>query len=150
MKCLSVSQPFADLIVRGRKDIELRSWNTNFRGQFLIHAPQKVRNNDAKRLQMNHTFVTGAIIGKAILYNVRKYDSTSECKVDYDRHFASGMLQKRYGFMLRDAAVFQVPIPWKGKLGFFEADLQDAKVSKAEIITDIIDEEYRYGLIGHH
>ena len=99
---------------------------------------------------MNHMFVTGAIIGKAVLYDVRKYDSTSECKGDYHRHFASDKLQKRYGFMLRDAAAFRVPIPWKGKLGFFEADLQDAKVSKAETISDIIDEEYRYGLIGHH
>ncbi|MEK6867048.1 MAG: ASCH domain-containing protein, partial [Thermoproteota archaeon] len=27
MKCLSVSQPFADLIISGKKTIELRNWN---------------------------------------------------------------------------------------------------------------------------
>jgi predicted transcriptional regulator len=34
MKCLSVRQPFAELILSGRKMIELRSWNTNSRGMF--------------------------------------------------------------------------------------------------------------------
>ena len=41
MKTLSVRQPWANLIVRGIKDIENRSWKTNFRGRILIHAPNK-------------------------------------------------------------------------------------------------------------
>ena len=65
MKCLSISQPFADLIISGKKTIELRNWNTNFRGEFLIHAPLKIRIEDSKRLKINKKFVTGAIIGKA-------------------------------------------------------------------------------------
>ena len=52
MKCLSVSQPFADLIISGKKIIELRKWNTNFRGEFLIHAPLKIRSEDCKRLKI--------------------------------------------------------------------------------------------------
>ena len=32
MKCLSLKQPFADLLVLGEKTIELRKWNTKFRG----------------------------------------------------------------------------------------------------------------------
>ncbi|MDH3854192.1 MAG: ASCH domain-containing protein, partial [Nitrosopumilus sp.] len=27
MKCLSISQPFADLVISGKKNIELRNWN---------------------------------------------------------------------------------------------------------------------------
>ena len=65
MKCLSISQPFADLIVKGKKTIELRSWNTNFRGEFLIHAPIKIRKDDYKRLKIKTKLSTGAIIGKA-------------------------------------------------------------------------------------
>lgn len=38
MKALSIRQPWAWLILHGGKDIENRSWNTNFRGRFLIHA----------------------------------------------------------------------------------------------------------------
>ena len=77
MKCLSVSQPFADLIISGKKTIELRNWNTNFRGEFLIHSPLKIRTDDAKRLKINKKFVTGAIIGKAQLYDVKKYNTAN-------------------------------------------------------------------------
>ena len=38
MKALSIKQPYAELILQGKKKIELRKWNTNFRGEFLIHA----------------------------------------------------------------------------------------------------------------
>jgi hypothetical protein len=72
LKCLSVSQPFADLIISGKKTIELRNWNTKFRGEFLIHSPLKIRRDDSKRLKINKKFVTGAIIGKAQLYDVKK------------------------------------------------------------------------------
>ena len=40
MKALSIRQPWAWLIVHGRKDIENRSWRTKFRGRFLVHAAQ--------------------------------------------------------------------------------------------------------------
>ena len=151
MKCLSVSQPFADLIARGRKKIELRSWNTSFRGEFLVHAPLKVRSRDAARLRINGEFVTGAVIGMAEIFDVKRYKSKSECKSDYALHFASKEFHgKRYGFLLRGAKMFRVPIPCKGRLGFFEQSLPDASMGEAEIISEIIDEEYRYQWIGHH
>ena len=151
MKCLSVSQPFADLIVLGRKKIELRSWNTNFRGEFLVHAPLKVRKEDSRRLQMNKRFATGAIIGKAEIFGVKIYETAEECWRDYQLHLASKKFQDRkYGFMLKSARAFRVPIPFKGRLGLFEADLPAAEIKESEIMADIIDEEYRYQWIGHH
>lgn len=41
MKALSIRQPWAWLIVAGYKDIENRSWPTNFRGRVYIHASRK-------------------------------------------------------------------------------------------------------------
>ena len=38
MKTISIKQPWASLIVHGIKDIENRTWRTNFRGRVLIHA----------------------------------------------------------------------------------------------------------------
>ena len=38
MKALSLTQPWATLVVSGRKQIETRSWNTNYRGPLYIHA----------------------------------------------------------------------------------------------------------------
>jgi len=70
MKCLSVSQPFANLIVHGKKTIELRRWNTNFRGEFLLHAPLSIMKVDCKRLKINQkNLIRGAIIGKAEIYD---------------------------------------------------------------------------------
>ena len=151
MKCLSVSQPFADLIISREKSIELRNWNTNFRGEFLIHAPLKIRMEDSKRLKINKKFVTGAIIGKAQLYDVKKYDSIKEIKSDKKFHLSSKKFQsKTFGFMLKNAKPFRIPIPWKGQLGFFDVELPKIKIKNKEIVSDIIDEEYRYQWIGHH
>ena len=151
MKCLSVSQPFADLIISGKKIIELRNWNTNFRGEFLIHSPLKIRTDDSKRLKINKKFVTGVIIGKAQLYDVKQYYSNKEIKSDQKFHFASKKFHnKTFGFMLKNAKPLRIPIPWKGQLGFFDVNIPKTKIKNKEIVSDIIDEEYRYQWIGHH
>jgi len=105
LKCLSISQPFTDLIILGKKNIELRSWNTNFRGEFLIHAPLKIKIEDAKRLKINKKFITGAIIGKAELYEVKKYNSIKEITLDKKFHLSSKKFQNKvYGFMLKNVS----------------------------------------------
>ena len=151
MKCLSVSQPFAELIILGKKTIELRKWNTNYRGELLIHAPLKIRKEDAKRLKIDKKFVTGAIVGKVEIYDVKKYDSQKQIKSDQKFHFASKNFHDRtYGCLLKNAKAFRVPIPYKGQLGLFEAKLPKTKIKNKEIVSDIIDEEYRYQWVGHH
>lgn len=151
MKCLSISQPFADLIVSGKKTIELRKWNTNFRGEFLIHAPIKIKIEDCKRLKITKKLVTGMIIGKAELYDVKKYNSSKEVKKDQKFHFASKNFQdKTFGFKIKNVKPLRIPIPWKGQLGFFDVELSKARIKNKDIVTDIVDEEYRYQWIGHH
>ena len=151
MKCLSVSQPFADLIISNKKTIELRKWNTNFRGEFLIHAPLKIRKEDSRRLKINKKFVTGAIVGKAKLYDVKKYNSKKEIIDDKQFHHAGKNTQdKMFGFMLKNSKPLKFPIPWKGQLGFFEVNLPREKIKNEDIVSDIIEEDYRYQWIGHH
>ncbi|WDF45271.1 ASCH domain-containing protein [Chryseobacterium sp. KACC 21268] len=41
IKALSIKQPWASLIAHGIKDIENRTWKTNFRGRIYIHASAK-------------------------------------------------------------------------------------------------------------
>ena len=151
MKCLSVSQPFADLIVSGKKTIELRKWNTNFRGEFLVHSPLKIRTNDCKRLKILKKLVTGAIIGKVEIVDVKKYYSKSEIKADYKKHLAStDFFNIEYGFVLKNPKLFRIPIRYKGKLGFFDVKLPKTNIKTKELTMDIIDEEQRYRLVGHH
>jgi predicted transcriptional regulator len=151
LKCLSVSQPFAELIITGRKTTELRKWNTNFRGEFLVHAPIKIRIDDYKRLKITKKLDTGAIVGRVELYDVKKYRSEKEVKQDQEFHLASRKFHDRtYGFLLKNPKPFRIPIPWKGRLGFFEVNLPKTTIKNRDIVTDIIDEEYRYQWIGHH
>ena len=49
MKCLSLKQPFADLLALGEKTVELRKWNTKFRGKFLIHASKNIDKEACER-----------------------------------------------------------------------------------------------------
>ena len=150
MKCLSVSQPFAYLIVKGKKTIELRNWNTSFRGEFLVHAPIKIRKDDCKRLKINAKLPTGAIIGKVEIYKVKNYKTKSEVTKDSNKHLASKNFHNRkYGFCLQKAKEFLVPIPYKGALGFFDVKL-DEKTNKNKIKIDLIEEEYRYQWINRH
>jgi hypothetical protein len=42
LKCISLKQPYAEMLASGKKTIEIRKWNTNFRGPFLIPASKNV------------------------------------------------------------------------------------------------------------
>ena len=86
MKAITVLQPWAWLLVSGKKRCETRSWKTNYRGEILIHAGKK----DMTGTMMRETLfearcmkragvsraeiVTGAIIGKANLVNCVRID----------------------------------------------------------------------------
>ena len=46
MKALSINQPFGWAIAEGFKDIENRSWATNYRGEFYIHVGLNVQTGE--------------------------------------------------------------------------------------------------------
>ena len=149
MKCLSICQPFAELIIQNKKTIELRTWNTKIRGEFLVHAPIKIRKETYEKLKIKEKLTTGAIIGKVELYDVKKYESLKEIQVDKKKHCSSTIShKKKFGFILKNAKPFRIPIPWKGQLGFFDVDVPKMKNNK--IITDMIEEEFTYQWVGHH
>jgi hypothetical protein len=125
MKCLSIKQPHAELLVSGRKTIELRTWNTKFRGEFLIHASKKI---DKKACERNHidanSIITGAIIGKAILYDVKFYENRNLFLKDRNKHLAgTEYSDHKYGFLVKNSKRFKKPIMIPGKLGFFNVEL---------------------------
>lgn len=122
MKALSLKQPWAELVVSGKKIIEIRNWNTGFRGEFLVHAS---KNPDLERCkEFGFTDLpTGCIVGKATLTDVRQYLSKDEFDADLPKHFAKGWWDpKAKGFILKDAKRIE-PIPYKGMLNFFEVNL---------------------------
>ncbi|MDQ3836005.1 MAG: ASCH domain-containing protein [Thermoproteota archaeon] len=123
-KCLSLRQPYAELVVSGRKTIELRKWNTRFRGEFLIHASKVIYKEICNLYGIDtSSLIRGAIVGSAVLYDAKLYQSENEFIADQIKHFADNYSDPRYGFLLSDAKRFDKPIPLKGRLGFFNVSI---------------------------
>lgn len=117
MKALSLKQPYAELIIQGRKTIELRKWNTQFRGEFLIHASKHPDEEAMKRFGFD-SLPTSCIVGKTTLVDVKEYKNEEEHKKDKPFHLASNAWGN-YGFILKDSQRFKKPIPCNGNLGFW-------------------------------
>ena len=117
MKVLSLKQPYAELVVSGRKTIEVRKWNTKFRGRFLVHASRIPDSKAMKRFGFKE-LPTGCIIGEATLIDVKHYSNDNELKKDSSKHLANGDWGD-YGFILKDAKRIK-PIPARGNLNFWE------------------------------
>ncbi|MEK6741963.1 MAG: ASCH domain-containing protein [Nanoarchaeota archaeon] len=121
MKVLSLKQPFAELILQGRKKIELRKWNTHFRGEFLIHSSKISDGKNMKKFGFTE-LPCGSILGKANLVNVKKYDNDVEFLKDKSLHLADKSWGG-YGFVLDNVKRIN-PLPAKGQLNFWEFDLK--------------------------
>ena len=117
MKALSIKQPFAELILQGRKKIELRKWNTKFRGEFYIHASLQPHNEGMQRFGFSE-LPCGFLVGKAKLVEVKKYQNAEEHVQDQSLHLASTFFGN-YGFVLENPQRIK-PIPYKCKLHFFD------------------------------
>ena len=118
MKSLSLKQPFAELIVKGDKKIELRKWNTKFRGEFYIHASQNPDKKAMKRFGFER-LPLGCIVGKATLVDVKKYENQEQHSKDKDLHLAS-VFWGNHGFVLENPKRLDKSVLCKGKLNFWE------------------------------
>ena len=121
MKVLSLKQPYAELVVSERKTIELRKWNTKFRGEFLIHSSKIPDRESMVKFGFND-LPLGFIIGKANLVDVKHYKNEEEHKKDGNLHLATNSWGN-HGFVLEDIKRIN-PVPAKGKLNFWEFNLK--------------------------
>jgi len=118
MKALSLKQPWVELILQGKKKIEIRKWNTNFRGEFLIHASKVPDMKAMKRFGFKENeLLLGFIVGKAELVNVKHYNN-KEFKQDKSLHLATKDFGN-YGFILKNVKRIK-PIKCNGKLNFWD------------------------------
>lgn len=110
MKALSIRQPWSYLICTGVKDVENRTWRTAFRGRIYVHAGQRV---DRQRVDwpLGH-LARGAIIGEVDIV---------DCVTESESPWYTGP----FGFVLRNPQLYDVPIPYKGALGFFKARIEE-------------------------
>jgi hypothetical protein len=124
MKCISLKQPYAELLASGKKTIETRGWSTKFRGSFLIHASKTVDVESCKYYEIDtDRIVKGAVIGKAVIYDVKKYLNHNDFVLDKNKHLSLMKYvsnKNTYGFLIKDAIKFDDAVPCTGKMGFFD------------------------------
>jgi ASCH domain-containing protein len=122
MKCLSLRQPYAALIVAGIKTIETRTWKTNYRGKILIHAalkPIELPNrfkSMLKEIEPEVLSATGKIIGSVDVIDCRPLLAKDKKTALVDE------IENKYAWLLENPEVFKEFIPLKGKLGLFNVD----------------------------
>jgi hypothetical protein len=117
MKALSLKQPYAELVVSGKKTIEVRKWNTHFRGEFLVHASKNVDKKAMEKFGFDK-LPLGKIVGKATLKDVKHYANDKEHIADRDKHLASEVWGD-YGFILEGCQRLNGK-ECNGKLGFWD------------------------------
>jgi hypothetical protein len=137
MKALAIQQPWAWAILHAGKDIENRSWSTNYRGRFLIHASQGfdeegftfLRIRLGAAVPIRNDFARGGIIGSAVI---------RDCIRASDSPWFFGP----YGFVLQGAQ--ELPFaPCRGQLGFFEPQYRTPEY--ARVMQAAIEQRERAG-----
>jgi len=108
---LSLKQPWAALVVHGRKTIEVRRWPTDRRGRILIHAARIADDRpEAWKWVLSDVRATaqrtGGIIGTAELFDCVAYQSRDAFAADQWKHLNDAAWfdgRQMYGFRFRRA-----------------------------------------------
>lgn len=122
MKTLSMKQPVPELILQKKKTIETRTWRSDFRGEFFIHASNNIIKEMIERFELDkERLIKGAIVGKAEITGLKIYNTLGEFNKDSDKHLA--LIPKKlptYGYILENIQRLEKPVKLKGRLNFFE------------------------------
>lgn len=125
MKALTVRQPWASLIVAGIKNVENRTWRTNYRGKLGIHAGSHVDRDalDQYGHLLNDDPPLGALIGSVTLV---------DCVQDSRSRWADpGM----WHWVLEDAKKLVRPRWMPGKLGIWDTRRQPVQLTSPTTTT---------------
>lgn len=122
MKALSIRQPWAWLIIYGGKDIENRTWNTKFRGRFLVHASAGCTKKQWAEA-VSFALKAGVIKHPADVPPINELElgciigsvELADCVDTSDSPWYMG----HKGFVLKNPTPTPIT-PYKGRLGFFE------------------------------
>ncbi|MBC8446429.1 MAG: ASCH domain-containing protein [Chloroflexi bacterium] len=120
MKALSIRQPWAELILQGRKTIELRTWQTHYRGRIAIHASQTVQEEACVAYGLDPArVVRGALIGTVELVDILPLDEAA-WEALRDQHLSLREFPGPiFGWRLEAPQRLSQPIPMRGRMSLF-------------------------------
>lgn len=125
MKAISLRQPWADLVMQGKKTLELRSWTVSYRGPLAIHASQTVSEAACQAFGIRPDQVTsGAILGTVELVSILELDER-EYQARKNEHLAGDFFKPDpehstlYGWQVTNPQPLPQPAPFPGRMGLF-------------------------------
>jgi hypothetical protein len=113
---ITIRQPWASLIMAGVKEIENRSWPTQYRGPLIIHAGKAT---DPEGVQRFGHLLPDPLPAGVALGTVDLVDCAYDAYTGYDEHAEPGF----WHFVLTDPQAFQTPIPIRGRLGLWPMEV---------------------------
>ena len=121
-RCLSIKNPWLELILSGKKDIEVRTWTTKYRGPVWLHAGKSVDKSQSLRWDFKD-LSTGCYLGKANLIDIIQFDQKSWGSLR-KRHLNEGPSQPGlYGWVFEKPTRLKEPLVASGKLGLYKPDV---------------------------
>lgn len=142
--CLSLWQPWAQLVCIGQKDNETRSWKTKYRGKVMIHAGLSRAGDFALKIPTfqlalkDQELIYGAIIGTAEIVSIHHtIDVVTEIS-EKERAFGD-YSENRFAWKLRNASLFLKPIPCKGGQLLFDV--------RRKLNSDGLNKLEEYGIV---
>jgi hypothetical protein len=135
IKCISIRQPWAWLIINGEKRIENRTWKSRYTGPLLIHAAKgmtaeeykyaigrrsyellEAGNKDTSAAIDQSHLQFGGIIGITTMTGYIEKNSPAEMKIPY-------WSPDHYGWKLGENPIRLPFRPYKGQLNLFDVEL---------------------------
>ena len=112
---ISIRQPWLDMIIRGFKIIELRSWEMRERGTIALHAPKRIDFGAAYLYGYAQPWLlpTGQIIALADVVDVVSLDRVSWCEkvIEHRQPVPAG---EAYGIKLGNVRILKRPVAHRG------------------------------------
>jgi hypothetical protein len=120
---LSVRQPWAELVISGRKSIEVREWWTEYRGPLWIHAGLTQDVETEHKFGFEQLF-RGGFVGRVTLTAIVRFDSDRWTRWR-ERHLSDGAMPRTaYGWIVKDPLRLKEPFPARGFPGLFRPSLE--------------------------
>jgi hypothetical protein len=135
MKCVSLIQPWATLVILGAKRYEARSWQTDHRGPLAVHASRRFPETARAlcRIQPYRSVLepagyrhssdlpTGVVLGTVTLTDcLPTRELLDRLRDDRDQLLHGDYRPGRWAWCLSDPRPLLAPFAYAGRLGLYE------------------------------
>ncbi|HQE91690.1 MAG TPA: ASCH domain-containing protein [Anaerolineae bacterium] len=128
MKALSFYQPRAEQVICGEKTVDVRTWQTTYRGPLAIHAAAIRRNERCRELGFDpDTLTYSALIGTVELVEIRALDAETYAALQaqhrLDQPFPGAPC---YGWFFITPQRLPEPLPRAGRRRLFDVEISES------------------------